>query len=271
MSHLTASFRMYNAGPKAALAWRTLFEGIFDELSLDIGVIEHGWPDPIEDLWERADLGCAFMCGWPFVRSVRAMQPIVVPIPSPSQYAGLPRYRSEFLVREATGWGELHDTFGHHFGWMTKNSHSGFNGPRAYLSGLFAQRQVPLFSQASGPLGTPAKTLAALRTGQVDVVAVDSFYLDLCRLHQPGSLDGLRSIETTPWSPIPILVAAPTVPAQTVQMLRERLICQHALPQSAAVLAQVLVARFDVPALGDYHALESMASLAIGRGYDQIR
>jgi ABC-type phosphate/phosphonate transport system substrate-binding protein len=260
---------MYNAGPQAALGWRTLFEGIFDELTLDIGVIEHGWPDPIEDLWKRADLGCAYMCGWPFVRS-GAMQPIAVPIPSPAQYAGLPRYRSEFLVREATGWCELQDTFGHHFGWMTKNSHSGFNAPRAYLSGLFARRQVPLFGRVSGPLGTPAKTLDSLRTGQVDVVAVDSYYLDLCRLHQPQSLEGLRSVETTPWAPIPILVAAPTVPAQTVQMLRERLICQHTLPKSAAALAQVLVERFDAPVLGDYAALESMAMLANGRGYAEI-
>jgi ABC-type phosphate/phosphonate transport system substrate-binding protein len=262
---------MYNASAEVALAWRTLFEGIFDELSLDIGVIEHRWPDPIEDLWERADLGCAFMCGWPFVRCARAMQPIAVPIPSPAQYAGLPRYRSEFVVREAMGWAKLQDAFGHHFGWMTENSHSGFNAPRAHLSGLFAQRQGPLFARVSGPLGTPAKALDALRSGQVDVVAVDSYYLDLCRLHHPRSLEGLCSVETTPWGPIPILVAAPAVPAQIVHMLRERLLCAHATPGRAALLNLLLVERFNVPALGDYAALESMAKLATGRGYDQIR
>jgi hypothetical protein len=66
-------------------------------------------------------------------------------------------------------------------------------------------------------------------------------------------------------------VAAPTVPARIVQMMRERLICEHALPNGAAALAQVLVERFDVPNLGDYGTLESMATLATSRGYEQIR
>ena len=83
MTALVTSFRMYNAGQRAAAAWRTLFERVFAELALDIGVIEHGWPDPIDALWQRADLCSAFMCGWPFVRADRTMQPIAAPVPSP--------------------------------------------------------------------------------------------------------------------------------------------------------------------------------------------
>jgi hypothetical protein len=125
----STSFRMYNAGPRAAAAWRTLFGRVFADLALDIRIIEHGWPDPIDALWQRPDLCGAFMCGWPFVRSARAIQPIAAPVPSPPRYAGLPRYCSEFLVRADSGWTSLAQTFGHRFGWMAADSQSGFNAP----------------------------------------------------------------------------------------------------------------------------------------------
>jgi ABC-type phosphate/phosphonate transport system substrate-binding protein len=262
---------MYSAGSHAALAWRRLFEPIFAALSLDIRVIEHGWPEPLEALWARSDLGCAFMCGWPFARTLDAMQPIAVPVPSPARYAGLPRYCSEFLVREATGWCKLQDTFGHHFGWMAENSQSGFNAPRAHLSGLLQAHPKPLYSRVSGPLGTPIRALDALRAAQVDVIALDSYFLDLCRLHQPRSMQGLRSVATTTWSAIPLLVAAPSVSAQIVQNLRDRLTCIHGSPDYASALAELLIERFDVPDLGSYAAFESMAALSAQRGYEHIQ
>ena len=87
---LITSFRMYAAVPRAAQAWRALFERVFADTGADIRVIEHRWPDPIAELWAKPELCCAFMCGWPFARSV-VMQAIAAPVPSPPRYAGLPR------------------------------------------------------------------------------------------------------------------------------------------------------------------------------------
>ena len=274
MSELVTSFRMYNAGPQATAAWRELFARVFAELALDIRFIEHGWPQPIESLWDRADLCCDFMCGWPFVRASgevgNAPQPIAVPVPSPQRYRNLPRYCSEFLVRESSGWTALADTFGHRFGWMASNSQSGFNAARAHLARA-AQGRPQLFSEVRGPLETPARTLESLRAGEVDVVALDSFFLDLCRLHQPHKLEGLRTVASTRWTPMPLLVAASEVLPDVVDALRARLISLHESAGYAPLLARVLVRRFELPAVGSYAVLEQMALDAIESKYESIR
>jgi ABC-type phosphate/phosphonate transport system substrate-binding protein len=270
MTSLTTSFRMYNAGPHAADAWQALFERVFAELSLDIRIVEHRWPEPIDALWDRADLCCAFMCGWPFVRSARAMQAIAAPVPSPPRYAGLPRYCSEFLVREDSGWSTLEETFGYRFGWMAANSHSGFNAPRAHLARLRDARRPRLYAEVRGPLGTPAAMLDALRSGMVDVVALDSYFLDLCRRHQPEAVAATRTVASTPWTPIPLLVAAPRIDSRIVEGLRSRLVSLQGSPEYAPMLADVLLERFVAPDPDAYGILESIARLAVEQGYEAV-
>jgi ABC-type phosphate/phosphonate transport system substrate-binding protein len=277
MPALVTSFRMYNAGPRAASAWRALFERVFAELSLDIEWIEHGWPDPIDSLWKRPDLCCAFMCGWPFVRAAtgadaeHAPLPIAVPVPSPPRYEGLPRYCSEFLVRERSGWTTLAETFGHRFGWMADDSQSGFNAPRAHLAGLLDAKRTTLFSEVRGPLGTPMRTLDALRAGEVDVVALDGYFLDLCRLHQPEKLAGIRTVENTAWTPMPLLVAAAKTEPSVVAALRDRLLSLHESADFAPLLREVLLQRFVEPDVKSYGVLQTMATEAIRRRYELIR
>ena len=70
---------------------------------------------------------------------------------APPRYRGLPRYCSEFLVREEGGWESLEETFGHRFGWMAADSQSGFNAPRAHLA-QFASAGRP----ARGPWKKPS-------------------------------------------------------------------------------------------------------------------
>jgi ABC-type phosphate/phosphonate transport system substrate-binding protein len=267
---LITSFRMYNAVPGAARAWRALFERVFDDAGVAIDVIEHRWPDAIADLWAKPDLCGAFMCGWPFMRS-EGMQAIAAPVPSPARYAGLPRYCSEFLVREERGWTTLEETFGHRFGWMAMDSQSGFNAPRAHLAQYVTAQRPSLYAEVCGPLGAPMKALEALKQREVDVTALDGFFLDLCRHHEPARLDGIRCVATTAWTPIPLLVAAPGIDREVVERLRCVLVAIHAQPEYAALLADALVARFVVPDLESYGMLDAMARESIERGYEAIR
>ena len=262
---------MYNAVPRAAQAWRALFERVFSEADAEVRIVEHGWPDPIAALWREPELCCAFMCGWPFVRSGGEMQAIAAPVPSPARYEGLPRYCSEFLVREESGWRSLQQTFGHRFGWMADDSQSGFNAPRAFLAGFTTAQRPALYAEVRGPLGTPAKTLEALRSGDVDVVALDCYFLDLCRYHEPARLAGVRCVATTPWTPIPLLVAAPGVNPAVVARLRRHLLSLDTQPAYASLLADVSLARFVAPDVSAYRELEVMARFASESGYEAIR
>jgi ABC-type phosphate/phosphonate transport system substrate-binding protein len=268
---LITSFRMYNAVPAAAAAWRALFGRVFAESGVDVDVIEHGWPKPIDELWRDPQLCCGFMCGWPFTKSELAMQAIAAPVPSPARYEHLPRYCSEFLVRESSGFATLRDTFGHRFGWMAVDSQSGFNAPRNALSRYIDPARPSLYRESIGPLGTPARALQSLRDGEVDVIALDSFFLDLCRRHDPARLGGIRTIDTTRWTPIPMLVAAPGIEAATVARLRDHLLRVHERAECRELLDKALVERFVIPDLAGYAVLEEMATEAIARGYPEIR
>ena len=261
---------MYNAGPEAAAAWRALFGRVFADLALPIEVVEHKWPTPIDLLWKEPALCCAFMCGWPFARSA-GMQAIAAPVPSPARYAGLPRYCSEFLARDEDGWTRLEESFGHRFGWMASDSQSGFNAPRAHLAHFLNADRTSLFSESIGPLGNPAKALEALAERRVDVVALDSFYLDLVRRYQPEKLRGVRTLAVTAWTAIPLLVAAPPVDSGTVARLRGKLIALHEDPSYIPLLDAVLLSRFVAPVLEGYGDLERSAREAVASGYSDIR
>jgi ABC-type phosphate/phosphonate transport system substrate-binding protein len=265
------SFRMYEAVPAAAAAWRALFGRVFGDLGLDIRIVEHKFPQPIDALWAEPELCCAFMCGWPFARSTSGMQAIAAPVPSPSRYEGLPRYCSDFVARAESGFGRLEDAFGYRFGWMAENSHSGFNAPRAHLARFVQPGRTALFAQSVGPLGNPARTLEALRARSVDVVAVDGFYLDLVRRHDPARLEGLAVVDSTPWMPIPLLVAAPSIEPAVVGRLQEHLLRVHGRPGYGALLASVLLSRFVAPDVAAYQATERLRESAERAGYAAIR
>ena len=262
---------MYEAVPAAAAGWRALFGRVFADLALDIRIVDHKFPQPIDALWAEPALCCAFMCGWPFARSTAGMQAIAAPVPSPARYEGLPRYCSDYVAREESGFGRLEDAFGYRFGWMAENSHSGFNAPRAHLAGFVTAERSTLFAGSVGPLGNPARTLEALRARSADLVAVDGFYLDLVRRHEPSRLENLRVIDSTPWMPIPLLVAAPGIDPGVVARLREHLLHVHEAPAYTALLEAVLLSRFVAPDVPAYQATEAMRERAERGGYTGIR
>ena len=268
---MIANFRMYEAVPAAARAWHALFTPVFADAGIDMPIVEHRPPAPLRELYERTDLGCAFMCGWPFARSGR-MRPIAAPVPSPPRYEHQPRYCSEFLVREASGWSTLEDTFGHRFGWTASDSQSGFNAPRAHLAASPRRRPGPnLYAEVKGPLGAPMAALEALRREEVDVIALDSFWLDLVRRHDPAKLESISTVATTAWTAIPLLVAAPGTDDATVSRLREMLTAIHERRGYTPLLADVLVERFGAPDAASYAKLEAMARSAEDAGYSEIR
>ena len=264
------SQRMYNAAPAVAAAWRELFARLFTECGVEVEFLEHGFPMPIDDLWRRPGLYGAFMCGWPFARADRGMQAVAAPIPSPRAYAGAPRYRSEFLVRASNGFKVIEDTFARRIGWMALDSQSGYNAPRHHLSSYAAVRGAPLYAESKGPFVTPIKTLEALRSGEVDVVALDAYFLDLLRRHAPERMQDVATVAETRWTPIPLVVAAPDVDGAQVEILRARLLEVGDRPEFASLLETLLLRGFAAPALEDYSVMERMAEEALQRGYGEI-
>lgn len=263
-----ASFRMYNATPAVTAAWQALFARVFADLSWQVGIVPFAWPAPLPSLWERPDLVCGFMCGLPFSQGIAPVAPLVAPVPSPAAYGGQARYRSELLVRADRGWHKIEDTFGHRFGWMAQHSQSGYHAAR-HLLAPYARDRGALFSQSVGPLDTPMRALSALREGAIDVTALDSYFLDLVRRHEPALLEGLQTVATTPWTPNPLLVASTTLDPAEREQLVERLGSLHHESVYVPLLDAVLVERFVRPDPPAYAPLAQGA--ANGNGYPEIR
>ena len=47
-------------------AWHAVLTRIGATSRVDLEIIEHAYPASLDELWEREDLGCVFMCGYPW-------------------------------------------------------------------------------------------------------------------------------------------------------------------------------------------------------------
>jgi ABC-type phosphate/phosphonate transport system substrate-binding protein len=268
------SHRLYNATPRATRAWAALFTRVFRELGLEVETVAHAWPLPVAELWQRPGLCATFMCGWPYARAIAQgirFQALAAPVPAFSAYEGRARYRSEFLVRADSGWTRLEDSFGSRYGWMVQDSQSGWNAPRLHLAQYVNASRSAFFSSVKGPYGNPRGLLGALLNGEIDVTAVDGFYLDLMRADDSPALSGLRTVEVTAWTPLPLLVAGGDVDARVASRLRELLIQLHLHADWQHLLAEAMVERFDPVSPAAYQQLLEMEQLSVQHGYTTIR
>lgn len=239
---LIACSRMYDVAPSARAAWHAMFSRVAALSGVGLTPIIHAAPDPIDDLWARPDMGCVFMCGWPWAMHAEPRPvPLAAPVPSPPRYQGRAEYRTDFVVREEAPYATLPDAFGGRMGWTVPHSHSGCNAPRHHL--LRHARHFP-FAGAVGPLVTPIAVAAAVREGQCEIGPMDGFAHDLLRVHAPEKIAGLRILDSTDPAPIPFLVAAPGAPEPIAQALRAALLDLHTDAAACAAMAAVLVARF---------------------------
>ena len=56
-------------------------------------------PVSLDDLWAREDLGCVFMCGYPWAMRAERPHLLAAPVPSPARYDGRPIYFTDFVMQ----------------------------------------------------------------------------------------------------------------------------------------------------------------------------
>ena len=190
---LVASTRMYNVAPTATAAWHRLLGHTFQLAGLSLRIDDHPHPASLASLWDRPDLGCAFMCGWPLAQEAGSRPIIAAPIPLGSAE---PRYRSVFVVKADAPFQTLEHTFGHRFAFNARSSHSGWNMPQAHLARLGGK-----FAAELGPFGPHQNAAASVLAGEADVAAIDSLVWALLCRHAQAMAAGLRVIGQTPDQP----------------------------------------------------------------------
>src|SRR6202049_2402024 len=248
---MIANARMYSVSPEAAELWRGLLAAVIEHAGLDVTLFEHTAPAPINELWQRPDKAAVFMCGLPFSRSDPRPELIAAPVPSPSDFSGLPQYWSEMVVRKDSGYQTIQDTFGGRIALTVPDSQSGCLAPLYYL--MTAADRFPLYGEVITPKVTPLGAMSAVIDGGADVAPIDSYAHCLLQRYRRDLTSQLRTIGRTARTPIPPLVAS----VAGLETLQAAFLEAHRIATIAPLMADLLLERFARPDPASYDALRS--------------
>jgi ABC-type phosphate/phosphonate transport system substrate-binding protein len=248
---MIANARMYSVSPEAAGLWRTLLSAVIDHAGLDIQLLEHTAPAPIDELWQRPDMAAVFMCGLPFSLSEPRRELIAAPVPSLPDFRGLPQYWSEMVVRKDSAFQTIEDTFGGRIALTVPNSQSGCLAALYYL--MTVAQRFPLYREVIAPRITPLGAMSAVVEGAADVAPIDSYAYCLLQKYRWDLTSQLRSIARTPRTPIPPLVAS----GGGLESLRASFLGAHRIAVMEPLMAGLLLEEFVRPDPNSYDALRS--------------
>ncbi|HEV8439006.1 MAG TPA: PhnD/SsuA/transferrin family substrate-binding protein [Methylomirabilota bacterium] len=265
-----ASARMYSWSPSLTAAWCRLLEWVSVRAGVPLSVLDQADPLPLDDLWAREDLGCVFMCGYPWALRADPPHLLAAPVPSPPRYGGRPVYFTDFIVRADSAYRTLEDTFGGCIAYSAEHSHSGYNAARFHLLSYRTPSRPTLYRRALGPLHRQLPVIDAVIDGQADVGPIDGYALDLLRRHGAERAERVRVIATTVAAPSAPLVASPRVDADSRERLITALLEAEAAPALASTLDELLLARFVRVETGDFEVFLQRQRAAEAAGYPKL-
>jgi ABC-type phosphate/phosphonate transport system substrate-binding protein len=246
---MIANARMYSVSPEAAGLWRRLLTAVIEHAGVDVVLLEHTEPKPIDELWRRPDMAAVFMCGLPFSRSSPRPQIVAAPVPSPPDFHGRPQYGSEMVVRKDSGFQTIEHTFGRRIALTVPDSQSGCLAALHYL--MMTPGEFPRYGEVIAPQVTPLGAASSVVEGAADVAPIDSYAYRLLQKYRRDLTSQLRVIGRTTRTPIPPLVAARPVPAA----LQAAFLEAHAIASLAPLMQGLLLERFVCADADAYDAL----------------
>jgi ABC-type phosphate/phosphonate transport system substrate-binding protein len=252
-----ACSRMYNLSPKISALWDLLFHWLAQRSGVELEVIAHAAPAPLSELWARPDMGAVFMCGFPFSRLSPAERPLplAAPVSGASWANGQPVYASHIVGARDRQLSQA-DLATVRWGWTVRDSQSGYNAPREFFAGFAAGQPMP---ETIGPLLNPRGVVEAIRSGTIDVGAIDAYAYQLLELHEPDMIAPLRVIATTKPAPFPLLVAYRQQSPEIVAALRAALLKAHQDQEGRDILASLGLLAFVEPDIATYEQLPARA------------
>jgi ABC-type phosphate/phosphonate transport system substrate-binding protein len=272
---LAANARMYSVEARSADAWTTLVAFVADEARVPLAPLALAPGAPLEDLWRRDDLGCALMCGWPWVtwdeRSGPRPRALAVPVPDVAAAERRPVYRTSIVVRDDAPFASLGDLSERRFAFTTPSSQSGYQAVRAHMAAQAAASGGRAFGRMVGPLVTPRRVVEAILGGEADAGPLDSYWLAILARNEPATAARLRVLESTMWTPLPLFVCAASVPAAQADALAAALRAAGSAPALADVRATLVLADVAPVVPASYAVLLDRARSADALGYAVLR
>jgi ABC-type phosphate/phosphonate transport system substrate-binding protein len=252
---------MYSVDAGTGEAWKALFAWVFARADVDWKLVDHPAPAPLAALWARDDLGAVMMCGLPFALRTPAPTLLAAPRPAPARDGGGGGDGADLVVAADAPYRSIEDTFGDRVGYTRADSMSGAVALRAYLAPYRAARGgARLYRSAVGGLDTPRGVLDAVVDGRIDVGPLDSYCHDLIRRSEPALAARVRTLATTPASPIPPIIATRPLDEGTLARVRAAFRAVESAGELAPLRERLLLSGFDLPEARDYDALARIAA-----------
>lgn len=267
MAEWIANARMYAVTAAVEGVWRELLEHVSEDAQVALRYLPYPAPQPLEALWSRPDLGAVLMCGYPLAQRLAPARPLAAPIPAAPWAGGRAVYRTDLIVRADAPYGCLEDTFGGRAGWTVSHSQSGFNAFRHELLRYRTAARPQLYGQVTDNLITARNVLDAVREGRIDVGPLDAYWHLLLRQHAPELTAGVRTLASTPLTPMPAFVAAQDAPGELTERLRAAFLAAAERPWFAALAAPLAIAGFAPTRIEDYQPLLDWDREAVTAGY----
>ncbi|WP_085982496.1 phosphate/phosphite/phosphonate ABC transporter substrate-binding protein [Pantoea sp. GM01] len=176
---------------------------------------EVAWPMDLLPHWRDDNVLLSQTCGYPLVELLPDVQ-LVGTFQSSAQGCDGLRYRSWLVARREDEQLMLSDFRGQRAVCNSNDSHSGFNALRYVIAPL---AHAGRFFSATHFSGSHRQSLAALRSGQADIAAIDCITWALLRRNFPEELAGLEIIGETPLcAALPLITSAKTDAATLVKL-----------------------------------------------------
>ncbi len=221
-----------------------------------------------EDQWDSGELLLGQACGYDVLLAyAHRLQLVATPRYQLDGCEGH-SYRSFVVVRDDSPARALEDLRGSRCVINTPTSHSGMNVLRAVVAPLSVNGR---FFASATVSGAHERSLELLRSGAVDVAAIDCVSWGLLARHRPAAVTGARIVHRTPAVPAPPFVTSVDTPAAVVSSLRDALGAAIRDPANGEVVDQLALAGVDTLTIENYEPIAKLEQLADDHGYFELR
>nr|WP_315598303.1 PhnD/SsuA/transferrin family substrate-binding protein [uncultured Cupriavidus sp.] len=266
-----AALPMYNVSASLREDWLALIDRVGQLLARERGSVILSAVDPGEGadalhaFWRRDDVLLSQTCGYPLVHG---LAPYVRLIGTPRfKVPGCHRqsYRSAIVVRDADGPATLASCRGARAACNGPDSHSGMNALRHAVAPLANHGR---FFAGVVRTGSHLGSLAAVKSGDADVAAIDCVTLAFAAEYHPQVVDGLRQIGITRAVPGLPFIASRRARSSLVRQVRVAL--RQVLQEDPGLRSRLRMEDVVRTTAADYFPIAAMAQEARLRGYAEL-
>ncbi|ALE57207.1 PhnD/SsuA/transferrin family substrate-binding protein [Paraburkholderia sp. SIMBA_055] len=258
-----AALPMYNVTPSLENEWRGWLADVLRMVKPACRIV-----DPDEELhgfWRRPNLLISQTCGYPLMHGLREQVQLVATPRFDAPGCEGAHYSSVIVTRADAPFDTLASCRGARVAYNQDDSNSGMNALRHAVA---PHSQEGAFFRAALRTGSHVGSLRAVADNHADVAAIDCVTFAFVCDEMPELARQVRRIGMTAASPGLPLIASDTVPAATVEALRDAL--NEALALHPERAKRLRLQGFSALPLEDYERIAQLESEARAVGYTRL-